>query len=73
MISLDYKSKNSILNDTLFEMMKKAYDRKSLMASAINTTSNYQVEEKVKNDLSDLNKILFYTSYIIFVARLRIS
>lgn len=47
----DYKSKNSIFNDNLFEMMKKAYDRKSLMASAINTTSNYQIEEKVKRYL----------------------
>jgi hypothetical protein len=36
------------MNDNLFEIMKKAFDRKSLMACAINTTSIYQVEEKVQ-------------------------
>ena len=37
----------SLTKETLFELVKKAYDRKSLMTCAINARSQYEMEKRL--------------------------
>lgn len=47
-MSLFLEKRDKILSESLFETIKKAYERKSLMACAINASNVNEVEEKLR-------------------------